>query len=439
MPPAPSAYTAAKPAPGSLPRMPYAVVRDVPASWERYPLLAAAIADPVPAELLLHLAGPTDEGFRTIEIWETREAWQRWCDDRPADAFRGPVRRDAEGARRGGDAGCSRESRGAGAMMFALAFARLALAAVFAAAAVAKLAGRERFRETLGTFGVPRPFLTSGVWLIALTELTLAGLLVPSSTGRPGLLAAATLRPSSPPSWRGRLHPESARTAAASAPSRRHRSVGRRLRGTRHWLLWPWPSRLGPPESSDGSKQRRPQARCCWHCKVGSGSSSCAATAARCAGSQSSSRVSTSRRHSRPATRRLCSPCPTWTVNSCRSKASSRSRKRQSCFHKSRLRSLRPRPGRPGRRRAGRRQRRCGRSRAPRRNGVARRGTRGHAALRGDCRADGRARGPPRSRRKPAGCRSRRSRRAPAHCVPSACRRRSGMSESPATPPTTAP
>jgi hypothetical protein len=67
--------------------MPYAVVRDVPASWEHYPLLAAAIADPVPAELILHLAGPTDEGFRTIEVWETCEAWQRWCDDRPADAF----------------------------------------------------------------------------------------------------------------------------------------------------------------------------------------------------------------------------------------------------------------------------------------------------------------------------------------------------------------
>lgn len=78
-------------------------------------------------------------------------------------------------------------------MMFALAFARLALAAVFAAAAVAKLAGRERFGETLGTFGVPRPFLTPGVWLIALTELTLAGLLVPSSTGRLGALAGAML------------------------------------------------------------------------------------------------------------------------------------------------------------------------------------------------------------------------------------------------------
>jgi hypothetical protein len=72
--------------------MPYAVVRDVPASWEHYPLFAAGIADPVPAELILHLAGPTDEGFRTIEVWETREAWQRWCADRPpADALSGSL------------------------------------------------------------------------------------------------------------------------------------------------------------------------------------------------------------------------------------------------------------------------------------------------------------------------------------------------------------
>jgi methylamine utilization protein MauE len=78
-------------------------------------------------------------------------------------------------------------------MTLVLAVARLALAAVFAVAAVAKLAGRERFQETLGTFGVPRSFLTSGAWLVALTELALAGLLVPSTTGRPAALAASAL------------------------------------------------------------------------------------------------------------------------------------------------------------------------------------------------------------------------------------------------------
>lgn len=58
--------------------MPYALVQDVPASWERYQSLAAAIAEPVPAGLILHVAGQTDEGFRTIEVWETREAWERF-------------------------------------------------------------------------------------------------------------------------------------------------------------------------------------------------------------------------------------------------------------------------------------------------------------------------------------------------------------------------
>ena len=33
--------------------------------------------DQSPDGLILHVAGPTDEGFRTIEIWETREAWER--------------------------------------------------------------------------------------------------------------------------------------------------------------------------------------------------------------------------------------------------------------------------------------------------------------------------------------------------------------------------
>jgi hypothetical protein len=56
----------------------YAVVQDVPASWERYAPIAAAIDEERPSGLILHVAGPTDEGFRTIEIWQTRDAWQRW-------------------------------------------------------------------------------------------------------------------------------------------------------------------------------------------------------------------------------------------------------------------------------------------------------------------------------------------------------------------------
>ena len=55
----------------------YAIVQDVPASWAHYAATAAGMCDPLPDGLILHVAGPTDEGFRTIEIWETREAWER--------------------------------------------------------------------------------------------------------------------------------------------------------------------------------------------------------------------------------------------------------------------------------------------------------------------------------------------------------------------------
>ena len=56
--------------------MPYAVVRDVAASWEQYKCLAAAMSEPAPAGLILHVAGPTDEGFRTIDLWESEQAWE---------------------------------------------------------------------------------------------------------------------------------------------------------------------------------------------------------------------------------------------------------------------------------------------------------------------------------------------------------------------------
>lgn len=58
--------------------MTYAVIRDIPASWERYAPFGEALADPVPAGLVLHVAGPTDEGFRLVDVWETRDDWERF-------------------------------------------------------------------------------------------------------------------------------------------------------------------------------------------------------------------------------------------------------------------------------------------------------------------------------------------------------------------------
>ncbi len=69
--------------------MSYAVVQDVPASWERYAAYAAALEDEAPAGLIVHAAGPTDEGFRTIDVWESRAAWRSFHADRLERVTRG--------------------------------------------------------------------------------------------------------------------------------------------------------------------------------------------------------------------------------------------------------------------------------------------------------------------------------------------------------------
>jgi hypothetical protein len=62
--------------------MAYAFVEDVPASWEQYQRFADALAGPAPEGLVLHAAGPTDEGFRIIAVWESEEAWLEFRTDR---------------------------------------------------------------------------------------------------------------------------------------------------------------------------------------------------------------------------------------------------------------------------------------------------------------------------------------------------------------------
>jgi hypothetical protein len=64
--------------------MTYATVRDVPASWDRYKILGEALTHP-PDGLLLHVAGPTDEGFRVIDIWASRAHFERFRTDHPID------------------------------------------------------------------------------------------------------------------------------------------------------------------------------------------------------------------------------------------------------------------------------------------------------------------------------------------------------------------
>lgn len=62
--------------------MTYAFVNDVAASWEHYQRFADALDGPAPDGLVLHAAGPTDEGFRIIEVWETEGAWERFRAER---------------------------------------------------------------------------------------------------------------------------------------------------------------------------------------------------------------------------------------------------------------------------------------------------------------------------------------------------------------------
>ena len=68
--------------------MSYVVVEDVAASWEHYRRFAEALAGPIPAGLIVHAAGPTDEGFRIIGVWESEEAWRRFLADRLGEGAR---------------------------------------------------------------------------------------------------------------------------------------------------------------------------------------------------------------------------------------------------------------------------------------------------------------------------------------------------------------
>jgi hypothetical protein len=67
--------------------MSYAFFQDVASSWEQYPHFAAALVEPAPTGLILHVAGPTDEGFRIIDIWESEEAWEHFRAQRLAPAI----------------------------------------------------------------------------------------------------------------------------------------------------------------------------------------------------------------------------------------------------------------------------------------------------------------------------------------------------------------
>ncbi|MBA2298112.1 MAG: hypothetical protein H0W14_08765 [Actinobacteria bacterium] len=70
----------------------YAIVQDVPATWTAYLEGVKRLGDPAPEGLLVHAAGPTEEGFRVIDVWESRAAWKRFRDNRLPGALEGSAR-----------------------------------------------------------------------------------------------------------------------------------------------------------------------------------------------------------------------------------------------------------------------------------------------------------------------------------------------------------
>ena len=67
--------------------MAYAVVQDIASTWEQYEHYAVALGEGTPVGLILHVAGPTDEGFRIIAIWESEQAWWAFHAERLAPAI----------------------------------------------------------------------------------------------------------------------------------------------------------------------------------------------------------------------------------------------------------------------------------------------------------------------------------------------------------------
>ena len=67
--------------------MTYAYVQDIASSWDHYERVTTSLVESPPVGLIAHVAGPTDDGVRIIEIWDTEDAWERFRDERQAAAI----------------------------------------------------------------------------------------------------------------------------------------------------------------------------------------------------------------------------------------------------------------------------------------------------------------------------------------------------------------
>jgi hypothetical protein len=64
----------------TAPASAYVVVHDVAASWHDYQRLAGLVGDVSTPGLLLHAAGPTPDGIRTVDVWRDETTWRHHRD-----------------------------------------------------------------------------------------------------------------------------------------------------------------------------------------------------------------------------------------------------------------------------------------------------------------------------------------------------------------------
>jgi hypothetical protein len=62
--------------------MAYAWMQEVPISMEVYQQLKAELGPEIPGGLIVHVVSQTERGLRYLDVWESKEDWERFRDVR---------------------------------------------------------------------------------------------------------------------------------------------------------------------------------------------------------------------------------------------------------------------------------------------------------------------------------------------------------------------
>ncbi len=62
--------------------MTYAFIQDVPANEQHYREIRAELGEATPAGLVAHVVVQRDGGLRYVDVWESRDAWERFREQR---------------------------------------------------------------------------------------------------------------------------------------------------------------------------------------------------------------------------------------------------------------------------------------------------------------------------------------------------------------------